>query len=90
MSQRPRLSLELGEVVLHGFERANRDQIRHSLQQSLQASLERSAPVFTGDVNVPRLNAPLDVPAGAHSSDIGSRIAGALAQALDRTARRRD
>jgi hypothetical protein len=87
--QGPRLSLDLREVVLHGFERANRDQIRNALQQSLTASLQRGAPPFAGDVNLSRTNARLDVRPGAPSSDIGAQIAGALAQALERAARGR-
>ena len=87
----PSGSLRIEEIALHGFERANSDQVHTALQRSLGAALQAGASQgtdalrFERNTTMEKMNGTLDLPAHSHSSDIGTALGKTLAQSLRQT-----
>ena len=82
------VSLHVEELVLHGFEHANTEQVRIALHRSLAASLQAGESQganrlrFERNATVEKLDGTLNLPAHSHSSDIGTVLGKTLAQSL--------
>jgi hypothetical protein len=82
MSARPgRVDVEIGELVLHGFDRSQRDEIAAAVRAGLAAALEGWHPA--ADVSAAHLEAgSFTVPAPAPPAAVGQGVARQIRQAL--------
>ena len=81
-----KLELHIEELMLDGFDPRDRHRIADELQRSLTLLLSESqaGAIERQDGQIERLDAgTVSIPRGASSSDVGSRVAGAITQALN-------
>ena len=79
-SRAPRVEVEIGDLVLHGFDPADRDAIAEGLRAELARLLgRRDGAASLSARHVDRIDAgAVEIPSGASPSTVGGRVAGAV------------
>jgi hypothetical protein len=76
-----RLSLQIDEVALIGFEQVDSERLRAALQQSLASAIEDGGQ-FKHDVHFEKAGGKLKLLPGSDARDIGTTLGNALAQTI--------